>query len=118
MDSGGGRPLAIGASTGAGGEALLQPWLAPLLGVGVSEILGSAHGGADVGILGEQAAVPFVDVHQEGARYFEWHHSAADTLDKIDPQELARSAAALTWVAYALAESEGTLARVKPEPRK
>ncbi len=42
------------------------------------------------------------------------HHSAADTLDKVNPKELAEATAALAWVAWALAEAPETLPR--PEP--
>ena len=48
--------------------------------------------------------------------YFDLHHSAADTLDKIDPEELAKNAAAIAVVAYALAEMSETLPRPPRQP--
>jgi hypothetical protein len=51
---------------------------------------------------------------QEDAHYFDWHHTPADTFDKVDPRALAESAAFFAIVAYALAEDPETLPR--PEP--
>ena len=48
---------------------------------------------------------------QDGTDYFDYHHTAADTLDKIVPQELAENAAVVAVTAYALANLE------KPLPR-
>ena len=38
--------------------------------------------------------------------YFDFHHTPADTLDKIDPKELAQSTAAVAALAYAIADSD------------
>jgi hypothetical protein len=108
-DSGAGRPLAIGLRAGEGGQALLAPWLTPLETLGAADFAEGA-GGADIGPLG-QMRVPFVSVQQDAVRYFDWHHSAADTLDKVRPHDLAQTAAAVAWLAYALAEMPETLPR-------
>ena len=51
--------------------------------------------------------------------YFDYHHSAADTLDKVEPEALAKSAAAVALVAYALAEMPQPLPRPPPtEPKR
>src|SRR5207244_617594 len=55
--------------------------------------------------------VPSVGVPQDVSRYFDYHHSAADTLDKVRPGDLAQTAAAVAWVAYALAEMPQALPR-------
>ncbi|RKH15873.1 M20/M25/M40 family metallo-hydrolase [Corallococcus sp. CA047B] len=116
MDSGGGRPLGVSLHAGPGGEDLLRPWLAPLEGVDAATFMVGHATGADLSPM-EPAHVPFVGVRVDSSRYFDVHHSMADTLDKVDPQELARSTAAVTWVAYALAEEPGVLARpTAPEP--
>jgi hypothetical protein len=57
------------------------------------------------------ARVPFVGVRVDSSRYFDVHHSEADTLDKVDPRDLAHSTAALAWVSYVLAEVPGVLPR-------
>jgi carboxypeptidase Q len=108
-DAGAGRPVSIGLHAGDGAQALLAPWLAPLDTLGAADFGGEA-GGADIGPLGAYH-VPFVGVQQDVSRYFDYHHSAADTLDKIRPTELAQTAAAVTWVAYALAEMPEPLPR-------
>ena len=51
----------------------------------------------------------------DGTHYFDIHHSAADTFDKIDREALAKEVAAFAVVAYALAEMPGTLPRPPPE---
>jgi carboxypeptidase Q len=48
-------------------------------------------------------------VAQDTSRYFDWHHSAADTLDKVDPGHLAEATAAFAWMAWALADAPETL---------
>jgi hypothetical protein len=115
-DSGAARPLGVAVHAGGDGAALLRPWLAPLVSLGIEPTDGDA-GGADIGPLG-MAGVPFAGVPVEGAHYFDIHHSAADTFDKIDPEALAKEIAAYAMTAYALAEMPGTLARPAPEPPK
>ena len=46
---------------------------------------------------------PF-DLEPDGHHYFDIHHTAADTLDKIRPEDLRRNAAAIALLAYLLAE--------------
>ena len=108
-DAGAGRPISIGLRAGEGAQALLTPWLQPLETLGVADFGGEA-GGADIGPLAA-LRVPFVGVQQDVSRYFDYHHSAADTLDKIRPFDLAQTAAAVAWVAYALAEMPDALPR-------
>jgi hypothetical protein len=65
------------------------------------------------------ALVPLVRVNTEGTHYFDIHHSAADTLDKISPQQLAANSGAIAVVAYALAEMPSALPRpAHPVTRK
>jgi Zn-dependent M28 family amino/carboxypeptidase len=78
----------------------------------------SSHGGADIEGLHEKDGVPFIDFGQDGTHYFDIHHTADDTLDKVDPAELAQNIAVwatFTWLAAnsdvdfrALAASAGT----------
>jgi len=48
--------------------------------------------------------VPALGIWQNGLTYFSYHHSAADTLDKIVPQELRENAACMAVMGYALAD--------------
>ncbi|HUJ26797.1 MAG TPA: M20/M25/M40 family metallo-hydrolase [Myxococcales bacterium] len=117
-DAGAGRALGITLRAGDGGDAMLMPWLEPLhtaLGIGLQRE-GEA-GGADISPMGP-AQVPFAGVHVDPTHYFDIHHSAADTLDKIDPQLLAQDAAAHALLAYGLAEMPQPLPRPPArEPR-
>ncbi len=66
--------------------------LAPL---GISRGRGVAHGGTDVGPV-INSGVGVVDLSQSGLRYFDYHHTPDDTLDKIDPIQLRQNVAAWT----------------------
>jgi hypothetical protein len=112
-DSGAGRPTEVRVHAGAPGAALLAPWLTPLESLGVTEVIDGEASGADISTLGP-ASVPMVAVRQDGTHYFETHHSAADTLDKVEPEALAKSAAAVAVVAFALAEMPQSLPRPAP----
>jgi Zn-dependent M28 family amino/carboxypeptidase len=62
-------------------------------------------GGSDIAGL-MLLGVPFVDFNQDATRYFDLHHSADDTLDKIDPKELAQNVAVWTAFIYTVADSD------------
>ncbi len=66
---------------------------------------GHAHGG-DFGAMGD-AGMAVLDLTQDGTRYFDWHHTANDTLDKIDPKDLAQNVAVYAAFAYLAAEADG-----------
>ena len=67
-------------------------------------------GGSDIGpIMGE--GVPGMSHNVDGTRYFWYHHSEADNVDKIDPRELAENVAAMAVMAYVLADLPTPLPR-------
>lgn len=104
-DSGAGAPL--GLDVASKDEAVVRPLadLSPLfVGLGASTIE-PGWGGADIAPLTE-AGVLSLSVRPNGARYFDLHHSPADTIDKIDPAHLQKNAAAMALMAYILAERE------------
>lgn len=115
-DTGAGHP--VGYVTDGSPEIFttLAP-LAPLLeglGAGVTRSTGEA--GADISLL-SIAGVPGFSPLMETGRYFDYHHTAADTLDKVDPAELRRNSALIAVLAYALANLDRPLPRVsKPVP--
>ena len=89
--------------------------LAPL---GLRFVSNSAGGGADIGPLRDRG-IPVFDLQHDATRYFEIHHTEADTLDRVDPKALAHNVAAYATLAYQLAEREGrfaTLPRTWPQP--
>lgn len=65
---------------------------------------------ADTGPLLEEG-VPVAALRVKGERYFWYHHTEADTPDKVDPDALNRCTAALAILAYTLADLEQTLPR-------
>jgi carboxypeptidase Q len=67
-------------------------------------------GEADIAPLLEEG-VPNLGLRVERTRYFWYHHTAADTVDKVVPAELNRCAAVLAVMVYALAELDEPLPR-------
>jgi hypothetical protein len=120
-DSGGGRPLRVYFRGGEGSEAFLAPLLGPLAALGMDPAPARRdHFGADLHALARKRGLPTIHLVQDVSRYFDVHHSAADTLDKIDPASLAQSAAAIAWLTWSLADAAGTLAppAVEPPPKE
>ncbi|MDP2958195.1 MAG: M28 family metallopeptidase [Longimicrobiales bacterium] len=60
-------------------------------------------GGADIGPL-MQTGVPGMGLNVDGTRYFWYHHTNSDTLDKLDPDEVALCVATLAIMAYVVAD--------------
>lgn len=71
------------------------------------------HGGADIGPLAE-AGVPVFGLSQDGTRYFDLHHTADDTLDKIDPAQLSQNVAAWAALVYLVADSNVDFRAMRP----
>lgn len=67
-------------------------------------------GGADIGPI-MALGVPGLSHNVDGTRYFWYHHTEADTVDKIDPKELAENVAAMAIMAYVLADLPNPLPR-------
>ena len=69
---------------------------------GVAPAGGVATGGADLNVVREQNGA-LIDLQQDGTRYFDLHHTADDTLDKIDPVQLRQNVAVWTAVVGVMA---------------
>jgi len=67
-------------------------------------------GGADISPMA-QDGVPLVGLYPDPQRYFDLHHSRADTLDRVNRRELHLGAAALAALLYLVADSEEPLPR-------
>ena len=59
-----------------------------------------------------RAGAPWVSLYQDGTRYFDYHHTPDDTLDKIDPEQLRQNVAAWTAVLAIVAGP------IEPEPKR
>lgn len=111
MDGGAFGVRGFGISAGEGGVEGLS-WLSPALApIGAGE-LRPGGGGADIGPM-RAAGVPQIGLRSDSTRYFDYHHTQADTLDKVDRQELDKCAAALAILAFALAETAEPLPRLE-----
>jgi hypothetical protein len=58
------------------------------------------------------AGAPWISLGQDGTRYFDYHHTPDDTLDKIDPAQLRQNVAAWTTVLAILSGG------IEPEPKR
>ncbi len=67
-------------------------------------------GGSDIGPIMERG-VPGMGLNADGTRYFWYHHSDADTVDKLDPHEMAECVAAMAVMAYVVADLPEPLPR-------
>ena len=92
--------------------------LAPL-GIVAQPYAGEGGPGPDIGPLAERGAA-WASLRQDGRDYFDLHHSADDTLDKIDPAALAQNVAAYAAFAYLAASAEGdfgSTVKAAPTPK-
>jgi carboxypeptidase Q len=96
------------------GKSELGRWLRPvsqvLDAIGAETLIGAPETGEDIAGLTEKGVPSFAPV-QDSRYYFNYHHTAADTFDKIDPKHLNENATVMAVLAYALADS------AEPAPR-
>jgi carboxypeptidase Q len=109
-DGGAGHPIGINIKAKPEVKKILAPVAAILQDSGAGILTLVEHCGADIGPL-EKADVPAFSPIQDSRFYFNYHHTAADTLDKIVPKELAENSAVVAVLAYALANMEQPLPR-------
>ncbi|HTB97983.1 MAG TPA: M20/M25/M40 family metallo-hydrolase [Terracidiphilus sp.] len=92
----------------------LGQWLKPVAqvldAIGAETLTSAPETGEDIAGMTEKGVPSFAPV-QDSRFYFNYHHTAADTFDKVDPKHLAENAAVMTVLAYALADS------AEPAPR-
>lgn len=110
-DFGASHPLGFRAKITPEAAARLQPVLDVLEPTGANFIeLSSDSPEADISPFAK-LGVPALGLLQDGRTYFNYHHTAADTLDKIVPQELRENATAMAVMGYALAAMPDPLPR-------
>jgi carboxypeptidase Q len=100
-DNGVFRPMAIQFGGSDSGLAVMRRVASLLHAVGVD----SARAGgpeADISPL-FALGVPVADIDTDGSRYFWYHHSEADTMDKLDPRDMARCVAVLAVISNTVA---------------
>lgn len=129
MDGGAERPIGIGYATfiPVRGKATVPPMrssqmqrsfslceeIAQLLTPIDAAMVRPAGGGEDILPLTREGVASFSPV-TVNAHYFDWHHTAADTLDKVDRQDFNRNVALLAVWTYVLADMPDRLAGLPP----
>ncbi len=116
-DEGAGRSLGLNAAITAESEQTLRPVIDALRPIGATS-LSRTEGevGADIFPL-QEAGVPGFAPLVDARHYFDYHHTAADTLDKVDPVNMNTQVATMAVLAYYLAELPTPLPRLAAEAR-
>ena len=107
MDGGAESPRGFGAGVDAASLEVLKQIGKLLDRVGAGEIT-SGGGGSDIAPL-LRDGVPGLSERTVGTHYFDWHHSEADTLDKVNLEDFRKNMAAMAVMGYVLADMPGRL---------
>ncbi len=115
-DNGAFKPFGLGVTAGEGGLAMTADIASLFKSFGADSVV---NGGVDadtgpLNALGVPTMSPLVD----GTKYFWYHHSSADTIDKLSPREMAETVALLAVTSYIVADMPGQLPRVVPTPTR
>ena len=94
-DFGADRVWKIDTRLGTGRKNEEDALFAAVAPLGILKGVTDKAGGSDLDELVE-AGQPVIALRQDGTRYFDWHHTPDDTLDKIDPMQLRQNVAAYT----------------------
>jgi carboxypeptidase Q len=112
-DSGAGHPLGFAGAFSPAAVEALQPVTKTLATIGADLLRNTGVAEADIDAMA-RSGVPTFGLMQDARTYFNYHHTAADTLDKIDPHDLAENAAAMAVLSYAIADMPAPLPRLAP----
>jgi hypothetical protein len=107
MDGGAEAPRGFGAGVDAASMEMLKQIGGLLERIGAGEIT-PGGGGSDIAPL-LRDGVPGLGERTIGTHYFDWHHTEADTLDKVNLDDFRKNVAALAVMGYALADMPGRL---------
>jgi carboxypeptidase Q len=107
-DSGVFAPARIGFTGSDAARKVMSEIMALLAPLGMAEISGSG-GGADIGPISTLGKVPMLAYSGDSNKYFTIHHTPADTIERIEPQEVSKAAAALAAVIYVVADMPQSL---------
>lgn len=101
-DAGGFMPRGFGVSTDSLRFEKIRSY-SSLLEIAGAEKIRRGGGGADISTL-EQFGTVMIGLNPESQRYFDYHHSHHDTIDKVHPRELELGAIAMSILAWVLAQ--------------
>ncbi|MGH8445277.1 MAG: M20/M25/M40 family metallo-hydrolase [Solimonas sp.] len=110
-DVGSGAVWRLGSTLPLQAEPFRRELLAALAPLGVAEGPRDDDGGTDLGPL-LRAGVPVLAPLQDTTRYFDVHHAATDTLDRLDREGLRQNVAVYATAAWMAANWPGPLGRV------
>ena len=102
-DSGVFAPAQMGFTGSDAARKVMTEIFSLLTPLGMQEIVGGG-GGADIEPISALGKVPMLAYFGNPAKYFTIHHTPADTIDRIDPQEVSKAAASLAAVIYVVAD--------------
>jgi len=114
-DFGAGRIYAFDTSPAEHAKAAAKQIADVLAPLGIEYTPGKGGPGSDAGPSAERG-VAWGSLAQDGSDYFDLHHNADDTLDKIDPKALAQNVAAYAVFAYLAANADGDFGSAPKEP--
>jgi carboxypeptidase Q len=101
-DSGVFKPTGFGFSGTDSARRTIREIATLLKGIG-ADTISAVGGGADIGPSVQAAGIPALSLDADG-NYFLIHHTQADTVDKIDPHDMSTAAAAISVMAYVVAD--------------
>jgi carboxypeptidase Q len=103
------KPKGVGFSGTDSATAIVKRVAALLTRIGANGVA-AGGGGADVGPI-MALGVPGMSPDVDGSKYFWYHHTEADTMDKLDPHEMALCVATMAVMAYVIADLPEALPR-------
>ena len=109
-DLGAGHPTGIAFQGGAALDEWLRPLAEVLAASGAPLLQRSPETGEDISFITSKGVPGFAPI-QDSRYYFNYHHTPADTFDKVNPRELGENAAVMAVTAYALADATTTAPR-------
>jgi carboxypeptidase Q len=109
-DSGVMTPAMLGFSGSPAARATMAQIGSLLTPIGMGEI-GSGGGGADIGPIAQLGNTPTMAYLGDASRFFVFHHTAADTVERLAPEDVSRAAAAIAAVTWVVAEMPERLPR-------
>jgi len=102
-DSGVFAPARLGFSGSDAARKIIAEIATLLVPIGMQDVV-PGGGGADIGPIAALGKVPMMAYAGDPTRYFTIHHTPADTVDRIDPQEVSKAAAAIATMVYVIAD--------------
>lgn len=107
-DSGVFAPARIGFTGSEPAQRIIREIGTLLAPLGLQDI-GSGGGGADIGPIAQAGKVPMIAFQGDPTRYFTIHHTPADTIERISPEDVSKAAAALGVLTWVVAEMPDAL---------